>query len=121
MANPVNRTEPRGPAMIPERSVHGCRWSACLCPPRVDGAAVLASARFLAAVELVEDRRKVTHNTLEPHLRSMHQVVAVWAVPFKGVQRAIGPRHLDHKSDGVGLALRGVANMLGKKENFAFL
>src|SRR5271167_45169 len=92
-----------------------------LCSRGVKGTAVPASARFLAAVELLEDRRKVTHNALEPHFRSMHEIVAVWAIPFKGVQRALGARHLDHKSDSVGLTLRRVANMLGKKENLSFL
>src|SRR5215472_1928801 len=121
MATPSSRSEPRSPAMIPERSEHGYRWFACLCSPGVNRAAVLTSTRFLTAVELLEYRRKVTHNALKPHLRSMHEVVAVRAVPLKRVVCTLWTRHLDNQSDGVGLALRRVANMLGKKKDLAFL
>src|SRR5271169_5751051 len=121
MASQVSRSEPQGRAMIPEKSVRGRRWSACLCSSGVNGAAIPTPARFLATVELLEDGRKVAHNALELHLRSMHPVVAVRTVPLEGVQRTLRSRHLDHKSDCVGLALRRVANMLGQKENFTFL
>src|SRR6516164_9224986 len=121
MASPVSRSEPRSRAMIPERSAHEYQWSARLCSPGVNGAAVSASARFFVAVELLEDWRKITHDALEPYLRSMHQAVAVRAVPLKGIHCALRTRHFDDKSDGVDLALRRVANMLGKKEHLAFL
>src|SRR6516162_2811142 len=121
MASRMSRNEPRSRAMIPERSASGCRWSAYLCSSRVNRAALLAPARFFAAVELLKNRGKVTYNALQPYLRSMYEVVAVRAVPLKSVQCALRARHLNHESDGVGLTLWRVAHMLGKKKNLAFL
>src|SRR5215469_14116169 len=92
-----------------------------LCSPRVNRPAILATAFFLVRVELLKDWRKVPHNALEPNLRSMHQVVAIRAIPLEGVHLALGTRHLDHQAYGVGLTLRRVSNMLGKKKNLTFL
>src|SRR5271165_5237006 len=119
MASPGYRSAPRSPATTPGKSGRGCQSSACLGPPRVDRAARGALAEFFAAVELVEEGRKVAHEALELHLRAMHEMVAVRAIPLECVHGAIRPRHLNHQSNGVCLALRRMAHVLRQKKHLA--
>ncbi len=49
-----------------------------------------ATAQRRIAVEALEQGRQVAHDAPERDFRTVHQVVAFKAVPFKGIQGASG-------------------------------
>src|SRR5215470_13675883 len=65
----------------------------------VNGAAVLAGAGLLIAVERSEQRRQVLDDILDLHFDAMHALAAVEAIPFEAVDIALAPRPFDHEAD----------------------
>src|SRR6266705_4665601 len=96
-----------------------CRRSAF---PRVDCAALAARAKPLACVELLEERRKVAHDTLQLHLHPVQGVVTFLAVPLEAVFDALGSGALDDEADAAGFgALWRMPQVRRQKEDRAFL
>src|SRR5258708_16140539 len=83
----------------------------------MDGAARPAGAEFFAGVELLEQRRQVLDDVLELDLDAVHAAVAAEAIPFEGVDHALGPRALDDQAQAVRLrALRRMPDMRRREE-----
>src|ERR1019366_10660463 len=86
---------------------------------RVNRAAMLTLAPALVVIELLEQRRQILNNAFQLYFRAIDQLVAVRAVPFEGVQNALGAWHFHDHTDGFSRPLRRMAQMLGQKEYFA--
>src|SRR5258708_12770193 len=84
-------------------------------------AAVFTFAQTLAAVELLEQRRQITHDALQLHFGTVHQLMAVLAVPLEAVEIAFWTRHLNDHTDCSRLEpLRRMPHMLGQQKYFSF-
>src|SRR5262252_1368242 len=82
---------------------------------------VFALAETLVAVELFKQRWKIAHDAFEFHLRTVHQVETILAVPLKSVHRPLRPRHFDHNTQRARLQpLRRMTHVRGQQENLPF-
>src|SRR5579871_2097506 len=88
----------------------------------MNGAAMFALAEIFIAVELLEQRGQVTHDTLELDFSAMHKLMALLAIPLKAIQCAVGARHFDDHPNASRLQpLRRMPHMLWEQENFSLL
>src|ERR1700691_6147338 len=79
-------------------------WHASLA--WMNRAAMLTFAPALVRVELCKKRRQILHDALQLHFRAIDQLVAVRAVPFEGIQRALRAGYFNHHPDGFSRPLR---------------
>jgi hypothetical protein len=70
------------------------------------GSALLAAPNFFVTVKALENGRQVLHDALESQFSAMYKVVAIRAIPLKGVEGTLRARHFDDHPDGVGRSLR---------------
>src|SRR3982074_1006807 len=98
-----------------------CMSIACILSAGMNRATVLAFTQGFVVVELIKQRRQVAHYTLQLHLRSVQQLVAVRAVPFETVKSSFGAWHLDDDADTSRLSLWRVPSVFWQQEDVALI
>src|SRR3984893_14911210 len=120
----------RGQFGVPKRSAksgqeRGKKWLcmsiACILSAGMNPATVFAFAQGFVVVELIKQRRQVAHYTLQFHLCTVQQLVAVGSIPFETVKSSFRAWHLDDDAGPSRLSLRRVPRVFWQEEDVAFI